>query len=77
MNVPFKDKDEIKALKGKWDKNKKKWYINSYKFDKNLYKKWLNKYHEYKINSRTAYQDIETGKTTWKLPINGFVFSKE
>jgi len=27
FNVPFIQKDEIKRLGGKWDKNKKKWYI--------------------------------------------------
>lgn len=27
LNVPYKDKDDVKELNGKWDKNKKKWYI--------------------------------------------------
>ena len=34
-------------------------------------------YHEYQVNNRTAYQDIETCKATWKLPLDGFVFSKD
>lgn len=27
LNVPFQKKDQIKHLGGKWDRNKKKWYI--------------------------------------------------
>ena len=27
FNVPFIQKDEIKRLGGRWDKNKKKWYV--------------------------------------------------
>jgi len=29
LNVPYARKEEVKALGGRWDKNKKKWYINS------------------------------------------------
>ena len=29
LNVPYAKKEEVKILGGMWDKNKKKWYINS------------------------------------------------
>lgn len=37
LNIPFKNKDEIKKLNGKWDNEKKKWYI----FDNNNQKDYI------------------------------------
>ena len=36
LNVPFIEKDEIKKLGGKWDRNKKKWFV--YNDNKNIEK---------------------------------------
>ena len=36
LKVPYARKEEVKSLGGKWDKNKKKWFINSNNPDKDL-----------------------------------------
>jgi hypothetical protein len=30
LNVPFDDKDDVKANGGRWDADKKKWYTYNY-----------------------------------------------
>lgn len=42
LNVPYKDKEIIKVFDGKWDKQKKSWYI----FDKNQRKEQILKLYE-------------------------------
>lgn len=41
LEVPFKDKDEIKALGARWDKDRKAWYIDG-SADKEKFAKWLS-----------------------------------
>ena len=40
LNCPYKDKEECKALGGKWDKDVRKWYITD-DVDKSLFSKWI------------------------------------
>ena len=40
LNVPYKQKDIVKKLGGKWDSQKKQWFIPE-GMDQNLFKKWL------------------------------------
>ena len=40
LNCPYKDKEECKALGGKWDKDVRKWYIAE-DIDKSLFSKWI------------------------------------
>ena len=40
LNCPFDDKDECKALGGKWDSEEKKWYVPD-NVDITPFKKWL------------------------------------
>ena len=40
LECPFSEKDECKSLGGKWDPEKKKWYIPD-GIDANKFKKWL------------------------------------
>ena len=40
LNCPFSEKDECKSLGGKWDPNKKSWYIPDH-LDQDRFKKWL------------------------------------
>ena len=40
INCHYNDKDECKILGGKWDKNKKSWYIPK-GIDRTKFKKWL------------------------------------
>lgn len=41
LNVPYKEKEEAKALGARWDPEKKKWYI-TYKKNYHLFKKWFS-----------------------------------
>ena len=41
LDVPFDDKDEVKALGARWDGNKKSWYVPSGK-DTAPFAKWIN-----------------------------------
>lgn len=43
LNVPFKEKDIIKSLGGKWDNDEKKWYIMN-NLDENKKKELLDKF---------------------------------
>ena len=40
LNCPFEDKDECKALGGKWDGDAKKWYVPAGK-DTAPFEKWI------------------------------------
>lgn len=40
IKVPFDDKDEVKSLGARWDKDHKTWYILS-TMDKTKFAKWL------------------------------------
>lgn len=37
LDVKFRNKDKIKALGGKWDKDEKKWYISNPKVEEDVY----------------------------------------
>jgi very-short-patch-repair endonuclease len=43
LNCPYSQRKECKALGGKWDFGRKKWYIHS-KLDEAPFKKWINNY---------------------------------
>ena len=50
LNVPFSEKDECKALGGKWNPREKKWYVpNGVNVDN--FSKWINKTTSSEINS--------------------------
>ena len=40
LNCPFEDKDECKALGGRWDSDAKKWYVPA-DLDRSPFKKWM------------------------------------
>ena len=40
LNCPFEDKDECKALGGRWDGESKKWYVPAGQ-DTAAFKKWI------------------------------------
>ena len=40
MTVPFDDKDKVKTLGAKWDKDSKKWYIS--KKQSPTFQKWID-----------------------------------
>ena len=40
LNCPYDDKEECKALGGRWDGDAKKWYVPAGK-DADLFSKWL------------------------------------
>ncbi len=40
LNCPYKDKEECKAVGGKWDTDARKWYITE-DIDKSLFSKWI------------------------------------
>lgn len=40
LNVPYAEKNTVKALGARWDAKKKTWYIND-TFDLHLFVKWL------------------------------------
>jgi hypothetical protein len=40
LNVPYEEKDIVKAMGARWDIKKKTWYIND-TFDLHLFAKWL------------------------------------
>ena len=40
LNCPFNEKDECKALGGKWDAERKKWYVPD-GIDASSFQKWI------------------------------------
>jgi DNA polymerase III epsilon subunit-like protein len=53
LQVPFNDKDEVKALGAKWDKDQKSWYINQ-DTDETKFLKWKKLYLNVPFNDRTV-----------------------
>lgn len=43
LEVPFEDKDEVKALGAKWHSDRKKWFVPTDK-DPSLFKEWIPEY---------------------------------
>lgn len=39
LNCPYDEKDECKALGGRWDNDARKWYVPS-DVDKDMFKEW-------------------------------------
>lgn len=56
LNVPFEEKDEVKALGGRYDSEKKKWYVPTGR-DTTSFRKWMTFY----LN--VPYQDKDTAKS--------------
>jgi len=43
LNCPFSEKDDCKALGGRWDNEERKWYVPS-NLDRNLFRDWWPKH---------------------------------
>ena len=57
LDCPFNEKEECKSLGGKWDPEKKKWYVPD-GVDISKFKKWLTKYDETIIEEHNASKEV-------------------
>lgn len=39
LNCPYNDKEDCKAIEGRWDNDARKWYVPN-DVDRNLFKEW-------------------------------------
>ncbi len=66
LNVPYEEKDEIKALGGKWDLKVKKWYVET-SYDKYIkFSKWLLRDDEEAYIATEYIFLIEAEQKCWK-----------
>ena len=76
LNVPFAEKDAAKALGGKWDPAKKKWYVPA-NIDITLFVKWQAKPGTLESSSTTSRVGSQakspTARSEVKKPLLGVV----
>ena len=57
LNCPFNEKDECKALGGKWDAERKKWYVPD-GVDASSFQKWIESDKKEEILAPVSYTHL-------------------
>jgi Domain of unknown function (DUF5710) len=66
LEVPFDEKNQVKALGGRWDAKKRKWFVPEGK-DITPFKRWIPHYpHEFNLRAIAPFYVVESHDTCWK-----------